>query len=247
MNQLTTNKTLAEEVFNSVKVVNAQDKFEQVRVAIKTVYFVAGISNDKLPDKEEFNAMVNLLIKDIEHYYKRITVEGLKIAFNNGVREYYGKYYGLSVKTFNDWIKAYLESEERKKRINENNYIETGLSKNQIIDVREEMWMSALYEPYCKYKSEGNWTFKYYNITEKNEGLYSYFLEKGLLISVNGIKEEISKQAEKKYKKGTDQHLKECKFIVFKRTIDEMVKNNVSIKDVFKWQDLRMYNEPISN
>lgn len=243
MNELTVNKTLAEQVFDSVKVVNAEDAFEQVRVAIKTVYFVAGVKREKLPDKEEFAAMVNVLIKDIEHYHKKITVAELKIAFNNGVRELYGKYFGINVKTFNDWIRFYLESKERKDRIANNNYIQTGLNKNQIKDVREEMYVKVLYAPYCEYKDTGNWLFSEYNIVEKNEGLYSYFLEKGLLISLKGIKKSISDEAEKKYKKGTKKHLEECKFITFKKTIDEMVKNNISIREVFDWKDLRKYRK----
>lgn len=244
MNELTINKTLAEEVFNSVKVVNAQDKFEQVRVAIKTVYFVAGISNDKLPDKEEFNAMVNLLIKDIEHYYKRITVEELKIAFNNGVREYYGKYYGLSVKTFNDWIKAYLESEERKKRINENNYIETGINPIQKDEIRKEYLLKCLTIPFIEYKESKEWLFNRNNILGKY-GLYELFKLNGYCIFDNKQTEKMIALAEKKYKKGHDKFKDHSRMIAFKFVLDEFIKSDTDITTVIK--KFFESNEPISN
>lgn len=233
MNELTVNKTLAEQVFDSVKVVNAEDAFEQVRVAIKTVYFVAGVKPENLPDKEEFTAMVNVLINDIKHYHKKITVAELKIAFNNGVRELYGKYFGINVKTFNDWIRCYLESKERNDRIANNNFIDTGVNPVQKDEIRKEYLLKCLVIPFIEYKDSKEWLFNKNNILGRF-GLYELFKLNGYCIFDSKQSNKMVDLAKKKHKQGTEEFKEYARMIAFKFVLDEFIKNDTDITTVIK-------------
>lgn len=46
-----------------------------------------------------------------------LTVEEVCIALDKGVKKDFGEYYGLNVVTFLDWIKAYKDSESRRKAL----------------------------------------------------------------------------------------------------------------------------------
>jgi len=53
----------------------------------------------------------DLLLSGYE--YRGITTGDLNLAFDKGVRGDYGKFYGLNLTTFNEWIKSYENEESR--------------------------------------------------------------------------------------------------------------------------------------
>ena len=55
------------------------------------------------------------LEQELRSSYPWLSLEEVRIALDNGVKKKYGEYYGLNVITYLDWIKAYNESEARRK------------------------------------------------------------------------------------------------------------------------------------
>lgn len=55
------------------------------------------------------------LEQELRSSYPWLSLEEVRIALDNGVKKKYGEYYGLNVITYLDWIKAYAESEARRK------------------------------------------------------------------------------------------------------------------------------------
>lgn len=94
-----------------------------ITAAIGKVFLVAGQApkneEEKKALKEDLAFMASELTKDIEIRFPGLTLEEIAIALEKGVRKDFGKYYGLNVVTFNDWISAYANSPERLRAIDE--------------------------------------------------------------------------------------------------------------------------------
>ncbi|WP_459186687.1 hypothetical protein ACGE0T_10915 [Parabacteroides sp. APC149_11_2_Y6] len=86
---------------------------QDVIVIIGGIYAQAG--QTILPN--ELATMANALFRDIQARYSSLTMQEVRVAFENGVRGDYGTFYGLSIVTFNNWLKAYKQSEERYKAV----------------------------------------------------------------------------------------------------------------------------------
>ena len=57
----------------------------------------------------ELNEISRLFAEEL-HIFPYITIKELKKCFSDGYKERYGKYYGLSVKTFIGWIDYYIQN-----------------------------------------------------------------------------------------------------------------------------------------
>lgn len=66
------------------------------------------------PDMETVAVTVNELYTRLMETYPHCTVEEVRTAIRNGVFDEYGEYFGLNVKTFVMFIRAYLFSEQRR-------------------------------------------------------------------------------------------------------------------------------------
>lgn len=90
------------------------DLYNLIVDLVGTAYLHTGFA---APDQVE----AGIIIKGIQDYLKReksnLRVDELQIAFYNGIHEVYGKYYGLSVKTFCDFIRGYLHDPARLQEI----------------------------------------------------------------------------------------------------------------------------------
>lgn len=69
--------------------------------------------NFAVPGKKDVDMMVSELTKNIQENHKQLRVEEIRTAFANGIRKEYGEYMGLSVVTFDMFIKGYLNSRQR--------------------------------------------------------------------------------------------------------------------------------------
>lgn len=69
--------------------------------------------NFAVPVQKEIDIMVASITKNIQDKYKQIRTEEIATAIFNGVRKEYGEYMGLSVITFEIFIKGYLNSSYR--------------------------------------------------------------------------------------------------------------------------------------
>lgn len=67
----------------------------------------------KQPDKTTMDLMVHELTKNIIEKHKQIRLEEIDISFYKGIRKEFGEFVGLSVVTFETFIKNYLVSRDR--------------------------------------------------------------------------------------------------------------------------------------
>ena len=67
----------------------------------------------KAPVKKDVDLMVSRLTKNIQEKYKQIRTQEIPTAFANGIRREYGEFIGLSVITFEMFIRGYLNSRYR--------------------------------------------------------------------------------------------------------------------------------------
>lgn len=86
---------------------------KDLAVIIGGVYAQAGQAI--LPN--ELASMAKAVFRDIQSRFSALTIEEIRIALDNGIRGDYGAFYGLNVITFNNWLKAYKQSDERYKAI----------------------------------------------------------------------------------------------------------------------------------
>ena len=82
-------------------------------VMVSSVFTMAG---QEMKEKD-LAAIIREVSKDLQTRYKSLTLEEVKIALDNGVRGDYGQYMGINVVSINGWLKAYMNSDERKKAI----------------------------------------------------------------------------------------------------------------------------------
>lgn len=82
-------------------------------VIIGGIYAQAGQSIDG----REIASMAGVLFRDLQTRYSMLTLHEVGLAFDNGLRGDYGQFYGLNVITFNNWLKAYRQSDDRFKAI----------------------------------------------------------------------------------------------------------------------------------
>lgn len=67
------------------------------------------------PVQEDLRFQAAELEQELRNSYSWLSLEEVRIALDNGVKKKYGDYFGLNVITYLDWIKAYSESEARRK------------------------------------------------------------------------------------------------------------------------------------
>lgn len=100
-------KSLAEVRFNSpsVSVINEQDLLVFLVKLVSDTYFKCGVK----ADAQELKAISNAFKNELK-MFGYITVTELQKCFNEGYKERYGKYYGLNVKTFVQWLDYYIQN-----------------------------------------------------------------------------------------------------------------------------------------
>ena len=100
-------KSLAEVRFNSpsVSVINEQDLLVFLVKLVSDTYFKCGVK----ADAQELKAISNAFKNELK-MFGYITIAELQKCFNEGYKERYGKYYGLNVKTFVQWLDYYIQN-----------------------------------------------------------------------------------------------------------------------------------------
>lgn len=100
-------KTLAETRFKSPRVSIIEEKLllSTLVKLIAETYFKCGIK----VDSNELQAVSGAFKEELQ-FFPYITMAEIRTCFNDGYKERYGKYYGLSVKTFVQWIDFYIEN-----------------------------------------------------------------------------------------------------------------------------------------
>lgn len=95
------------------KISAGKSSASELTLIIGGVYAQAG----QVPEGKELASMTGVLFRDLQTRFSMLTLNEVRVAFDNGLRGDYGTFYGLSILTFNNWLKAYKQSDERFKAI----------------------------------------------------------------------------------------------------------------------------------
>lgn len=94
-----------------IKTIPTPPVYNALVVMIAHLYTLRG----QKPEAGDLKFQAAELEAEIRNSYSWLSLEEVRIALDNGVKKKYGEYYGLNVITYLDWIKAYNESEARRK------------------------------------------------------------------------------------------------------------------------------------
>lgn len=109
-------KNIESPILLALKSETVSDNHSQEIVGMLTqTYFTAG-QKIELPD---LIALAGALFVEVQTYFPFLKIGELRIALQAGVRGSYGEYFGLNIKTFHGWIRAYQVSEIRKAKLND--------------------------------------------------------------------------------------------------------------------------------
>jgi hypothetical protein len=147
-----------------------REREESVYKIVKALYIQTGQENN---DKD-VRFLSKLLENDVTTYSHYLKIGELEIALNNGIREMYGKFYSLSLVTFNKMIKKYLQSPERKKalallteEIVQKTLPEAPVDTEAIIRRGHRL----AFEDYCKDGKMPHYAWKFYDTMNERYGV----------------------------------------------------------------------------
>ncbi|MFA5849968.1 MAG: hypothetical protein WC833_08795 [Bacteroidales bacterium] len=141
----------------------------------------------------DINFMSCEFANELKTNFDYLTISEVNIALTNGVKGEYGKYYGLNVITFLDWIKSYVSSPERQQAIKT-------LQIKQITQKTEPT--ADEIEKIKKENLRNAWLSREQGYSYALVGTYEYLKSKGLIQVVDKIelRAEAQKRVEKKLK-----------------------------------------------
>jgi len=161
-----------------VKDVEDKNLISLLIVIIENAFIDTGQS-PKVADSDikRFNKeFAKSLMQDIREYFSSIRVEEIELAVKNGIRNYYGDFFGINVSTIHGFIRAYKHSPDRseairKQKLHEESMITTDNSKPANIEAMFRAGCIQAFEDYKKTK----------NIIDFGSVRYEYLKEKGLI------------------------------------------------------------------
>lgn len=161
-----------------------------VRDLIKKTYFESG-QGMKIDGKDLDNA-TDLLVKDLFSRFARITLPEIGEAFSKGVRGDFGEWFGLNVITFNNWIKAFLQCEERAKALNRVPGVEQQLKPVEVSpEEKERIGKEAFKNCLASYRKTGI-------VNDFGNGVYAFLHSHGLVKVTNGdVKQAYAEESER--------------------------------------------------
>jgi hypothetical protein len=123
------------QAFQGEKVVDIF-KTDQSRLNKEFLVLISEISNTLNQSKtgEDKAILTQGLVLEAINYFPSITVQEVRLALNNGIRGEYGQYFGLSVATFHNFIKAFLAEEKRQIAIKKQFEYEESLKEKPITE-----------------------------------------------------------------------------------------------------------------
>lgn len=120
---------------------------------------------------QELKFQTENLISDIADVkYKKFTIQDIKFAFKNGLKGEYGEWMGLNNKTYNQWLKGFLENRKSALVHTSPKQIEYTLSQQEI----EKIQKDAVITCYALWQRTGE-------IFDRGNASYNYLWDRGLL------------------------------------------------------------------
>ena len=199
-------------------------------IIIGGVYAQAGQSIDG----KEIASMAGVLFRDLQTRFSMLTLHEVALAFDNGLRGDYGQFYGLSVLTFNNWLKAYRQSDDRFKAIKrmENNKNALPPPGAEYGEQRMREMCLRYFEAYKQSGDPGIACVTVYQYLQKI-GLIKQTVEYKLSV-LNSLKGTIKKSNNLAVPDEIIENRQKCEAmrICLKRYFQELIDMNMELKDV---------------
>lgn len=107
------NSNLIKSIDSALQYAPIRDKSEkEIKTALFTIISRAYALRGTAIEKDDVRFISSELNRSICERFPFLTIQEIGIAIDKGVKKDYGEYYGLSVVTFLDWIRAYSKSDE---------------------------------------------------------------------------------------------------------------------------------------
>jgi hypothetical protein len=94
------------------KIIKQDDEIlnEFIAEQVESLFLFSG----QTPLKDDVLLICREIIKDLQMRYKYLTLKEIEYCFAAGIREQYGEYYGINVKTISKWLRTYYNSDDRR-------------------------------------------------------------------------------------------------------------------------------------
>lgn len=89
-------------------------------------------------NQEDLPLIIQGITSEIFEKYSGLTLNEIAEAFKRGVRKEFGAYYGLSIVTFNDWLRAYKNMPERKAQLTTVPKLDKCMQSKEITEAEKE-------------------------------------------------------------------------------------------------------------
>lgn len=145
---------------------------------ISKTYYDGGIPMPGTDDRSQTVAirlLTDALYEELQQF-KFLRIEEVRITFKNGVRGEYGEFFGLNIRTFYSWLKAWQFDEKRRaaalalKSANEREYAPVMTDAES-----ERAWKETILRQFTKFKATGVLDCAFPN------HLYGVLVQRGLI------------------------------------------------------------------
>lgn len=164
MNHLSKNILIKTEIESGLKIANLDDSELSILLLVTQLCKLMGILDDKFPDE----STLNMLVDYINRYYRNLTINEIKIAFELGVAGETGvdmnHYQNFSLLYFSSVVNAYVEYRKRvvaqinKERV-EKQAIKDELTPEQKTEINNRFLYNFIYLPFVSYCKKGGLDF----------------------------------------------------------------------------------------
>ncbi len=149
-------------------VLNRPELLQYLIGQIGKLYVITGFS---APPASDLVLQADLLENEIKTYFPTLRVINFELALSNGVRGLYGEYMGLSILTYNKWIKAKQSERVYKEFKDEPIHCPT---QDELIDAEKD-WRKQMIAQFNFYKETKRIDISFPNFQ------YRGFVDNGLL------------------------------------------------------------------
>lgn len=175
---------------------------------INRTIFESGFNSEKINIPE----LIVLVVQDIFSDFSHLTVSEISTAFRKGIRGDYGDFYGISVRSFYVWLKAYHERlQEALEALTRINKPENDIVSDEKKKIYHKEWLKSHIADFERYKSGEE-----IDIYDYGHVLYNYCKKHGIGYLTEKEKDDL-------FDKGKD--------IILKNHSNEMAKSSVQLME----------------
>lgn len=204
----------------AVSKIDHVDATAAMAVILAKIFYQAGqqIKGDPSDQKGELYLLAQATIRDMSEYFPNLTLAEIEKAFELGIRQYYGPYYGLNVATFHLFVRAYKHAEERLEALHKQQQYEAEQKSKQEQPSEEQIRLymdKACVDAYADY-------CKGMDITDYGGAKYNHLVERGVLNLTDERKNGYMEQAREQIKREHADNLNRSRTMLEARSIVQM-------------------------